>query len=112
MRPAIDGMRLRQIPREDGPILVGHGNCQSARIPLQWENCRRGLSDDMVATAADIPELIKDLPPGAWVAISIDRHKVVAYGPDAQAVLDEAREEGEKIPLIVRVPEQNVAMFL
>jgi hypothetical protein len=31
---------------------------------------------------------------------------------DAQAVIDESREKGEEQPLILRVPEQNTAMFL
>jgi hypothetical protein len=66
----------------------------------------------MATTAANIPELLDGIPPGAWVAISVGQHKVVAFGADAQAVLTEAREKGEQVPLIVRVPEQNVAMFL
>jgi hypothetical protein len=31
---------------------------------------------------------------------------------DPQAVLNEAREKGEECPLIVRVPDQDLAMFL
>lgn len=66
----------------------------------------------MATTIADLSELLKGIPAGAWVAISESQHKVIAYGIDPQAVLDEAHEQGEKLPLMVRVPEQNLAMFL
>jgi Family of unknown function (DUF5678) len=65
----------------------------------------------MARSVADIYELVKDIPPGAWVAISGDRHHVLAYGPDAQDVLTQARSEGEEVPLIVRVPEIPVSLF-
>jgi hypothetical protein len=66
----------------------------------------------MAATVADIFDLLKGFPPGAWVAISEQQHKALAYGVDAQAVRDEALKKGEKLPLMVRVPDQNLAMFL
>ncbi|MGD0292862.1 MAG: hypothetical protein ABSB30_03320 [Terracidiphilus sp.] len=66
----------------------------------------------MDTTVADIFDLLKGIPPGAWVAISERQHKTLAYGVDAQAVLNEAQQKGEKLPLMVRVPEQNQAMFL
>lgn len=65
----------------------------------------------MPATVADILDLLKDIPPGAWVAISERQHKTLAYGVDAQAVFNEALQKGEKLPLMVRVPDQNLAMF-
>ena len=66
----------------------------------------------MATTIADLSDLLKDIPAGAWVAISERLHKAIAFGVDAQAVLDEARKQGEKLPLMVRVPDQNSAMFL
>jgi hypothetical protein len=66
----------------------------------------------MAATIADLSELLKDIPAGAWVAISEKQHKAIAFGVDAQAVLNEAQEKGEKLPLMVRVPDRNSAMFL
>jgi hypothetical protein len=65
----------------------------------------------MATPVADIYELVKDIPAGAWVAISEKRHQVLAYGPDAQVVLTQARTEGEEVPLIVRVPDNPVSMF-
>ncbi|MGD0731558.1 MAG: DUF5678 domain-containing protein [Terracidiphilus sp.] len=66
----------------------------------------------MATTVADIPDLLKSIPAGAWVAISERRNKVIAFGVDAQAVLDEARVKGEDLPLMVRVPDRDSAMFL
>lgn len=66
----------------------------------------------MAATVADIFDLLKGIPAGAWVAISESQKKALAYGVDAQAVFNEARQKGEKLPLMVRVPDQNLAMFL
>jgi hypothetical protein len=66
----------------------------------------------MTTTVADLAGLLKEIPPGAWVAISEAKHMVLAYGADAQAVFSEAQEKGAETPLIVRVPDQATAMFL
>jgi len=47
-----------------------------------------------------------------WVAISESQNKVLAYGADIEAAHDEARQKGEQLPLMVRVPDHNMAMFL
>jgi Family of unknown function (DUF5678) len=65
----------------------------------------------MTSPVADLSGLLKGVPSGAWVAISESKHVVVAYGPDAQEVLREAKERGEEHPLILRVPDQAAAMF-
>jgi hypothetical protein len=66
----------------------------------------------MATTVADLPELLKEIPPGVWVAISESQNKVLAYGADLQAAHDEALRKGEQMPLMVRIPDQNLAMFL
>jgi hypothetical protein len=66
----------------------------------------------MASSITDLPELLKGIPPGAWVAISERQNKAVAFGVDAQAVHDEAQLKGEDQPLMVRVPDQVLAMFL
>jgi hypothetical protein len=62
--------------------------------------------------AVDLKELMKNVPRGAWVAISEDGQRVVAYGSDMREVLDEAKRLGEKDPLIARVPESTAALIL
>jgi len=55
---------------------------------------------------------MEGLPIGSWTAFSEKQHKILAYGPDAQAVLDEARELGEPRPVIARVMDPSVGLFL
>lgn len=62
----------------------------------------------MATVVADLFELLKGIPAGAWVAISERQHSVLAYGADAQAVLSEAQTKGEDQPLIVRVRDQTM----
>jgi hypothetical protein len=66
----------------------------------------------MATAVLDLVGLLKDIPLGAWVAISEAENKVLSFGLDPQAVLDEARDKGEPHPLIVKVPDQSISMFL
>jgi hypothetical protein len=68
--------------------------------------------DQMATTVTEVSELLKEAPAGAWVAISESRNAVIAFGADPQSVLNEAREKGEELPLITRVPDQDLALFL
>jgi hypothetical protein len=62
--------------------------------------------------ALDLTELLKGIPRGAWVAISSQHERVVAFGSELHVVLDEAKAKGEKDPLIARVPESAAALML
>lgn len=55
-------------------------------------------------------EILQKVPAGDWVAISEQQRTAIAYGADARAVLNEARIKGERLPLMVRVPESNTAL--
>jgi len=65
----------------------------------------------MAMDITEIYQLMDGLPPGAWVAISTEKRRVLAYGPDALQVFAEAKQQGEKVPFVGRVPEPNVHMF-
>jgi hypothetical protein len=56
--------------------------------------------------------LLKDLPASAWVAISEEQNRVVAYAAELQAALDLSRERGEPNPLVMRVPEESATLIL
>lgn len=66
----------------------------------------------MEAQAFDLNSLLQGIPPGAWVAISTDHSRVIAFGADMRNVLDRARNEGENTPLILKIPEQRGALLL
>ncbi len=64
-----------------------------------------------MSAALQLSEILKGMPAGAWVAVSEGKQKVVAYGSDVQAVLSEARDKGEELPLILKVPERQEILF-
>jgi hypothetical protein len=66
----------------------------------------------MATLTINFAKLLDGIPPGAWVAISEDHNRIVAYGADMRQVLSDAREKGEQRPLIVRVPERQGTLLL
>jgi hypothetical protein len=62
--------------------------------------------------AIDFTALLADVPRGAWVAISSDTERLLAYGSDMKKVLEEAKHGGEQNPIIMRVPECASSLFL
>lgn len=59
----------------------------------------------------DFGELLKDLPPGAWVAISHDEQRVVAYAAEMRDAVKKANEAGEQDPIVSRVPLSPCALL-
>ncbi len=66
----------------------------------------------MATATLDFGPLLKDLPPGAWVAVSEEQRKVVAFAAELQAVLELSRERGEQNPLVLKVPEHASTLIL
>ena len=62
--------------------------------------------------ALDLNSLLKDVPPGAWVALSADGSRVIAYAAEMRDVINMAHEAGERDPIITRVPQVNFALIL
>lgn len=79
------------------------------RYTRQWRNWERRMP---TVPAMDLTELLRDIPRGAWVAISSRHEKVIAYGSELRAVIEEAKSKGEDQPLIARVPETLSALML
>jgi predicted RNase H-like HicB family nuclease len=65
-----------------------------------------------MASVKELPRLLAGIPKGAWVALSHDEEKVVAYGAELQEVLQKAKEAGEQDPAVIRVPESSDVVFL
>jgi hypothetical protein len=66
----------------------------------------------MMCAVKDVSKLLTDIPKGAWVALSKDEDRVIAYAAELQDVLRKAKEAGEKDPIITRVPEAETATLL
>jgi hypothetical protein len=66
----------------------------------------------MAPPVTDLGELLKDVPPGAWVAISQDEQRVVAYAAEMRDALSKAKELGEDCPIVFRAPQPDAAFVL
>jgi hypothetical protein len=66
----------------------------------------------MAAPTIDLGELLVGIPAGAWVALSHNRDRVVAFAPDMRDAIQKANEAGEDHPVILRVPESHAAFVL
>jgi hypothetical protein len=60
----------------------------------------------------NLSELLAQVPSGAWVAISRDGSRVIAYAVEMRDVVERAREAGEVDPIITRAPQSNRSMIL
>ncbi len=60
----------------------------------------------------DLSKLLKGLPKGAWVAISNNEERVIAYSADLQDLLEKAHAAGETDPVIVKVPEIDASLLM
>ncbi len=66
----------------------------------------------MAAMAINFSQILKGIPKGAWVAISPDQTKVIAFGSDLSEVMDRSAELGESDPIVTKVPQsQNALAF-
>jgi hypothetical protein len=62
--------------------------------------------------AKDVSKLLVGIPKGAWVALSRDQDKVLAYAAELQDAIQKAREAGENDPIVMRVPEGDASTLI
>ena len=60
----------------------------------------------------DISKLLSGVPRGAWVALSNDQERFIAYAADVTEVVKKANELGESDPVVIRVPEDASTLVL
>ena len=65
----------------------------------------------MSTVIQDLYDQMADLPVGDWVAFSEDERRILAHGEDADAVMAEAKNNGEAHPLIARVLDPDQMMY-
>ena len=66
----------------------------------------------MATPTLNFDKLFREIPAGAWVAVSEAENRVIAFGADLQQVLAEARDNGEPEPLVLKVPDRQEIVFL
>ncbi len=60
----------------------------------------------------DMSKLLANVPKGSWAAISKDESRVLAYSANLDEAVEKAKQAGEEDPIVIRVPESDVAVFL
>lgn len=60
----------------------------------------------------DVSRLLTGIPKGAWVALSRDEERVVAYAAELQEAIRKAKDAGENDPVVIRVPESGSATLI
>ena len=65
----------------------------------------------MKMRAIDMTPVIKKYP-GYFVALTLDRKKVLAKGHSPQEVIKEAKKRGFKDPILTKIPEENRSYLL
>jgi hypothetical protein len=70
------------------------------------------LGSDSVLAAKDISRLLEGVPKGAWVALSHDEERRLAYADDLAEAVKKANALGEPDPVVVRVPKDNSSLVL
>lgn len=62
------------------------------------------------ADVRDLSAVLKSAPPGAWVALSQDKTRVVGTGISVQAATYQAQLHGESSPVLIRTPLEDEEM--
>ncbi len=60
-----------------------------------------------IPVVRDLSVLLKDSPPGAWVAISHDEKRIVGTAISMQAAALQAQLNGEENPVLIRMPQEG-----
>ena len=63
-----------------------------------------------IGSPRDLSTILKDAPPGAWVALSHDKTHVVAYASSMRAATYAAQLRGETDPVLVKMPLEGEGM--
>jgi hypothetical protein len=56
------------------------------------------------SAARDLSDVLRDAPPGAWVALSRDETKLLGTGDTMMAASLQAQLKGERYPVLIKMP--------
>jgi hypothetical protein len=59
----------------------------------------------------DFTTILKDAPVGDWIALSNAQDRIVATGSTLAQAVDKAHEQGEKDPVVMKVPPVNMLIL-
>jgi len=58
----------------------------------------------------DLSLVLKDAPPGEWVALSLDKTRIVGHGKTIDEAVKDAKESGEERHILIRIPLPNIGI--
>jgi len=59
---------------------------------------------ESVAHPRDLSIILRKAPPGAWVALSHDKSRIVGTGDSIRAAAYQAQLKGEERPVLIKMP--------
>jgi hypothetical protein len=65
---------------------------------------KKAVKRQLSTQAIDLTGILKDAPPGAWVALSRDKTSIVGTGDSIRAATYQAQLKGESQPVLMRMP--------
>jgi hypothetical protein len=68
---------------------------------------KKQVKRETIVRPRDLSVVLKDAPPGAWVALSKDKSQVVGTGVTMRAAAYQAQLKGENEPLLIRTPPED-----
>ena len=79
---------------------------RSSRLAERKER-RIQLRPMVMLGTKDISKLLVGIPKGAWVALSKNEERVMAYAVELQDAINKSKLKGENDPVVIRVPETD-----
>jgi len=68
---------------------------------------KKPVKRELIAHPRDLSTVLRDAPPGAWVALSKDKTKIVGTGITMRAAAYQAQLNGEDEPVLIRTPLED-----
>jgi len=68
---------------------------------------KKPAARESIATPRDLSRALKTAPPGAWVALSQDKARIVGTGLSPQAATYQAHLRGESSPVLTQMPLED-----
>jgi hypothetical protein len=65
---------------------------------------KKPMQREKTGSPRDLSAVLNDAPPGAWVALSHDKTRLVATGDSIRAAASQAKLMGEDDPVLIRMP--------
>lgn len=70
------------------------------------------MSEITLIPSKDISRLLIGIPKGDWVVLSNNQERLLGHGPELEILIQQAKESGEPLPFVTRVPDIEGSILL